>query len=170
MLIRDETKSDIPAIHALLASAFATAPHSQQTEHLIVDALRKKGKLSISLVAIEDNGLVGCVAFSPITIDDKNIDWFGLGPVAVCPDRQGFGIGSELIQAGIARLRVNDAAGCVVLGEPDYYSRFGFAPLPDLKLDGVPDQYFMARPLMDDIPAGKAEYDSAFYISPNDHS
>jgi len=66
-------------------------------------------------------------------------------------------------------LRINDAAGCVVLGEPDYYSRFGFAPLPDLKLDGVPEQYFMARPLIDDIPAGKAEYDPAFYISSNHH-
>ncbi|WP_404426196.1 GNAT family N-acetyltransferase [Thalassospira australica] len=166
MLIRDETEADIPAIHALLATAFATAPHSQQTEHLIVDTLREKGKLSLSLVAIEDDELVGCIAFSPVKIDGRDIDWFGLGPVAVNPDRQGLGIGSELIQAGIARLRTHDAAGCVVLGEPEYYSRFGFAPLPDLKLDGVPDQYFMARPLVDAIPAGKAEYDPAFYIPP----
>ncbi|KZB56178.1 GCN5 family acetyltransferase [Thalassospira lucentensis] len=166
MLIRDETEADIPAIHALLANAFATAPHSQQTEHLIVDALRDKGRLSLSLVAIEDDELVGCVAFSPVKIDGQESDWFGLGPVAVNPDRQGLGIGSELIQAGIARLRINDAAGCVVLGEPDYYSRFGFAPLPDLKLEGVPDQYFMARPLIDTIPAGNVDYDPAFYIAP----
>ncbi|MFC4234733.1 GNAT family N-acetyltransferase [Thalassospira xianhensis] len=166
MLIRDETEADIPAIHALLASAFATAPHSQQTEHLIVDALRDKGRLSLSLVAIEDDELVGCVAFSPVKIDGRESDWFGLGPVAVNPDRQGLGIGSELIQAGIARLRVNDAAGCVVLGEPGYYSRFGFAPLPDLKLEGVPEQYFMARPLIDIVPVGNVDYDPAFYIAP----
>ena len=54
----------------------------------------------------------------------------------------------------------------MVLGEPDYYSRFGFAPLPDLKLEGVPDQYFMARPLIDTIPAGNVDYDPAFYIAP----
>lgn len=166
MLIRDETEADIPAIHALLASAFATAPHSQQTEHLIVDALRDKGRLSLSLVAIEDDELVGCVAFSPVKIDGRESDWFGLGPVAVNPDRQGLGIGSELIQAGIARLRVTDAAGCVVLGEPGYYSRFGFAPLPDLKLEGVPEQYFMARPLIDTVPVGNVDYDPAFYIAP----
>ena len=149
MLIREENASDIPAIHALLASAFETAPHSQQTEHLIVDALRDTGALSLSLVRI--NG--------------RQTDWFGLGPVAVTPDRQGLGIGSELIQAGIARLRVNDAAGCVVLGEPDYYSRFGFAPLPDLKLDGVSPKYFMARPLIDDIPVGNVDYDPAYSIT-----
>ncbi|WP_339861903.1 N-acetyltransferase [Thalassospira alkalitolerans] len=165
MLIREENASDIPAIHALLASAFETAPHSQQTEHLIVNALRDTGALSLSLVAIEDNELVGCVAFSPVRINGQQTDWFGLGPVAVTPDRQGLGIGSELIQAGIARLRVNDAAGCVVLGEPDYYSRFGFAPLPDLKLDGVSPKYFMARPLIDDIPVGNVDYDPAYSIT-----
>lgn len=164
MQIREETEHDIPAIHALLASAFETAPHSQQTEHLIVDALREKGTLTLSLIAEEANELVGCIAFSPVEIDNFQCGWYGLGPVAVIPDRQGFGIGSELIQTGIRHLRANDAAGCVVLGEPSYYSRFGFAPLPDLKLEGVPDKYFMARPLIDEIPAGKVDYDPAFYI------
>jgi len=164
MLIREETEKDIAAIHALLDGAFATAPHSQQTEHLIVDALRKSGQLTLSLIAEQDDEIVGCIAFSPVKIDGKACDWFGLGPVAVTPDRQGLGIGSELIQSGIRHLRADDAHGCVVLGEPDYYGRFGFAPLPDLKLEGVPDEYFMARPLVDEIPAGLVEYDPAFYI------
>ncbi len=167
MLIREETENDFAAITALLASAFETAPHSQQTEHLIVDALRKSGQLTLSLIAEQDDELVGCIAFSPVKIDGKHCDWYGLGPVAVTPDRQGMGIGSELIQSGIRHLRAEDAHGCVVLGEPDYYSRFGFAPLPDLKLEGVPDQYFMARPLIDEIPVGKVDYDPAFYIEPN---
>ena len=166
MQIREETETDIPAIHALLASAFETAPHSQQTEHLIVDALREKGQLTLSLIAEEDDELIGCIAFSPVKINDVNCGWYGLGPVAVLPVRQGFGVGSELIQSGIRHLRADDAAGCVVLGEPTYYSRFGFAPLPDLKLDGVPDKYFMARPLIDDVPSGIVTYDPAFNISP----
>ncbi|MHC8492990.1 GNAT family N-acetyltransferase [Thalassospira sp. SM2505] len=166
MLIREETEDDFAAINALLASAFETAPHSQQTEHLIVDALRQSGKLTLSLIAEEDNELVGCIAFSPVLINGKKSDWYGLGPVAVTPDRQGMGIGSELIQSGIRHLRANDARGCVVLGEPNYYSRFGFATLPDLKLEGVPDEYFMARPLVDEIPQGMVEYDPAFAIAP----
>jgi putative acetyltransferase len=164
MQIREECAQDIAAINALLSSVFETAPHSQQTEHLIVDALRKSGQLTLSLIAEEDDQLVGCVAFSPVKIDGKAGDWFGLGPVAVIPDRQGMGIGSELIQCGLRHLRASDAHGCVVLGEPDYYGRFGFAPLPDLKLDGVPDKYFMALPLVDEIPAGKVDYDPAFYV------
>lgn len=167
MLIREETEKDIPAIHALLDGAFATAPHSQQTEHLIVDALRKSGQLTLSLVAEQYDEIVGCIAFSPVKINGKACDWFGLGPVAVTPDRQGMGIGSELIQSGIRHLRADDARGCVVLGEPDYYSRFGFAPLPDLKLEGIPEKYFMARPLVDEIPAGLVDYDPAFYIKPD---
>lgn len=83
MLIREETEKDIPAIHALLDGAFATAPHSQQTEHLIVDALRKSGQLTLSLVAEQDDEIVGCIAFSPVKINGKACDWFGLGPVAV---------------------------------------------------------------------------------------
>ena len=167
MLIREETEKDIPAIHALLDGAFATAPHSQQTEHLIVDALRKSGQLTLSLIAEQDDEIVGCIAFSPVKINGKACDWFGLGPVAVTPDRQGMGIGSELIQSGIRHLRAEDARGCVVLGEPDYYSRFGFAPLPDLKLEGIPEKYFMARPLVDEIPAGLVDYDPAFHIKPD---
>ncbi|MBX2833118.1 MAG: N-acetyltransferase [Rhodospirillales bacterium] len=167
MLIREETAEDFAAINDLLASAFETAPHSQQTEHLIVDSLRKRGKLSLSLIAEEAGELVGCIAFSPVTIDGKACKWFGLGPVAVTPDRQGMGIGSELVQSGMRHLRADDARGCVVLGEPDYYGRFGFAPLPDLKLEGVADQYFMARPLVDEIPAGTVDYDLAFDITKN---
>ncbi|RCK27448.1 GCN5 family acetyltransferase [Thalassospira profundimaris] len=164
MLIREETEKDFAAINALLASAFETAPHSQQTEHLIVDALRKSGNLTLSLIAEEDDELVGCIAFSPVRINGVHCAWYGLGPVAVTPDRQGMGIGSELVQSGIRHLRANDARGCVVLGEPNYYSRFGFAPLPGLKLDGVPDEYFMARPLINDVPTGNVDYDPAFDI------
>lgn len=165
MHIRSETAKDVAAIHKLLAGAFETAPHSQQTEHLIVDALRDNGTLSLSLIAEESGELVGCIAFSPIRINGRECGWFGLGPVAVAPDRQGLGIGSELVQSGIRQLRSRHAHGCVVLGEPEYYARFGFAPLPDLTLEGVPGKYFMARPLVDEIPAGKVDYDPAFHIT-----
>ena len=58
------------------------------------------------------------------------------------PNRQRHGIGSALIAAGLARIREQGAKGCVVLGDPGYYSRFGFAADPNLCLAGVPAEYF----------------------------
>ena len=129
LTIRAEEAGDEPAIAALITKTFATAPHSDGTEADIVDALRTAGALTISLVAEVDGKLVGHVAFSPVTIGGENRGCFGLGPVAVLPERQGQGIGSALIQAGLEELRDKGACGCVVLGEPSYYSRFSSAPI-----------------------------------------
>ncbi|MCC9625811.1 N-acetyltransferase [Thalassospira sp. MA62] len=166
MQIREEAEKDFNATHALLASAFETAPQSWQTEHLIVDALRKKGKLTLSLIAEEDNQLVGCASFSPIKINGTKCDWYGLGPVAVFPSRQGLGIGSELIQSGIHRLRDAGAKGCVALGDRDFHSRFGFEPYVDLYMKDVPTDMILALPFTDETPCGEVQYDSAFYILP----
>ena len=88
MLIRDESPSDEAAIRRLIADAFRDKSFSHQTEHFIVDALRRMDALSLSLVAEEAGGVVGHVAFSPIAINGRPTDWFALGPVAVAPDRQ----------------------------------------------------------------------------------
>ena len=170
MHIRLEIPADIPAIHALTQAAFLDAPHTQHTEHFIVDALRAAGQLSLSLVAYDDahhdahdithhdaqshGSIVGHIAFSPVHLmhgekSDVHDDaipsgWFGLGPVSVLPSRQRQGIGSMLITHALATLKQARAAGCVVLGDPAYYSRFGFAAQPSLTLPDVPPEYFMA--------------------------
>lgn len=162
MLIRPEQPEDTDAIRALTTEAFASAPHSSGTEAAIVDALRAAGALTLSLVAIEGNEIVGHVAFSPVTIDGAERGWFGLGPVSVRPGRQRGGIGSNLIREGLQRLRAMGAAGCVLLGDPGYYGRFGFAADPALVLEGVPPEYFMPLGFGAEVPAGTVRYHAAF--------
>jgi putative acetyltransferase len=72
----------------------------------------------------------------------------GLGPLAVRPNRQRAGIGAALMQAALAAGDRGGTELIVVLGEPDYYGRFGFEPASRHGLGlpwPVPDEAFMAR-------------------------
>lgn len=162
MHIRMEQNQDIPAIHSLIQAAFQHAPHTSHTEHLIVEALRHAHVLTISLVAEVEGHIVGHVAVSPVSISNGATDWYGLGPVSVLPDMQRQGVGSRLIETVLAQLRKKSAAGCVVLGEPEYYQRFGFKIEPSLVLAGVPREYFMALSFNKDVPSGNVVYHAAF--------
>lgn len=163
MQIRLETKRDIAPIRALTQAAFAGAEHSDGTEAEIIAGLRQGGDLLLSLVAEEDGVVLGHVAFSPVRIAGEDHGWVGLGPVSVRPDRQGQGIGQALIRDGFARLRQSGSQGCVVLGEPGYYHRFGFAADPGLSFAGVPPEYFMRLGLGGAIPCGAVTYAAPFY-------
>lgn len=160
--LREETPADAAAIRTLITQAFASAPHASGSEAAIVDALRRRGELTVSLVAERAGRVVGHVAFSPVTVADGAADWYGLGPVAVLPDQQGQGIGAALIEAGLARLRAAAAAGCVVLGEPAYYRRFGFVHDAALRFEAAPAEYFMALPFTGRRAAGTVDYSPAF--------
>lgn len=160
--IRPETADDIAAIDQLTRAAFATAAHSSHTEQFIIRALRRSGQLSLSLVAEEDGVLLGHVALSPVEISSGASAWFGLGPIAVRPDRQGQGLGSALMQAALSELRRLGGRGCVLLGAPAYYGRFGFRPEPGLELPGVPPEYFQALALEGPLPVGTVRYHAAF--------
>lgn len=162
MRIKRESNEDREAVSDLIARAFLNAEHSDGTEASIVDALRAAGALTISLVATEGASIVGHVAFSPVTIDGAHGGWFGLGPVAVHPAWQGRGVGRELIEAGLAKLQDRGALGCVVLGDPAYYARFGFRADPALRLPNVPPMYFQQLTFGGDQPTGTAQYHKAF--------
>ncbi|WP_150599194.1 GNAT family N-acetyltransferase [Pandoraea fibrosis] len=165
LLIRNETPADIDAIEALTAAAFLNAPHTAHTEQFIVNALRRAGQLTVSLVAEDECVVVGHVAISPVTISDGSADWYGLGPISVAPDRQGEGIGSQLMRASLNALQCLGAAGCVVLGEPAYYGRFGFVAEPTVTLPGVPAEYFQIVRFDAPIPSGTVAYHDAFQAS-----
>lgn len=167
-MIRDASAADEDAIRDVQRTAFAHHPFSAHTEHLIVDQLRARGHLSVSLVSCDADGtVVGHVAFSPVLIDGIDCRWFGLGPLAVRPEHQAQGHGSALARRGLERLRAVGAAGCVVLGDPTYYVRFGFAPCPSLLLPGVPSGHFLALTLGSGTPpAGVVTYDGAFSVRP----
>lgn len=162
LVLRDETPTDAMAIHALIQAAFLDAPHRSGTEAFIVDALRRDDALSASIVAVRDSIVVGHASASAIYINGSDLDWHGLGPVSVLPAHQGEGIGRQLVDAVLSRLRTQGAAGCVVLGDPGYYARFGFRALPQLRLAGVPAEYFQSLPFGDAIPAGDVTYSPAF--------
>ena len=160
--IRSETAADVQKIAAVTASAFLDAPHTSHTEQYIVNALRRAGKLSVSLVAEADGKVIGHVAISPVTISDGASGWYGLGPISVLPEHQRQGIGSQLMRAALRVLRERGARGCVVLGEPEYYGRFGFQADPNLVLPGVPPEYFQAMSFDSSQPCGTVSYNQAF--------
>jgi putative acetyltransferase len=162
MEIRPETPTDASAISSVIEDAFASAEHSDGTEAAIVERLRQANALSTSLVATDASAIVGHVALSPVTIDGADIGWLGLGPVAVRPDRQGNGIGRALVNSALDRWRSTGAAGCVVLGEPAYYERFGFRALPRLCYPGPPAEYFQALAFRGEAPSGTVAYHPAF--------
>lgn len=162
--IRQETANDLEAIGKVVADAFEHHPHSNQTEHLLVDRLRQAGALSISLVAEADGIIVGHIAFSPVSISGNDCGWYGLAPVSVLPEFQGEGIGSRLIRAGMSQLREMGAKGCVLLGEPEFYGRFGFLVRDGLTLPGVPPEYFLALPFTEEGIQGEVLYHQAFDI------
>jgi putative acetyltransferase len=163
--IRNETAADVAAIEAITISAFLHAPHTSHTEQFIVDTLRKSGQLTVSLVANADGTVVGHVAISPVSISDGATGWYGLGPISVMPEYQGRGIGSRLMREALFVLRERGASGCVLLGEPGYYGRFGFRVDPNLRLPGVPIEYFLAITFGASHPQGTVSYHSAFNAS-----
>jgi putative acetyltransferase len=120
--------------------------------------------LTVSLVAEVDGEVVGHVAFSPARIDGMDRRWFALGPVAVTRDLQRRGIGQRLIEAGLDALRRLGACGCVVVGDPAYYRRFGFEHDPALTMEGVPPEVFMSLPMGGERPGGAVSHHAAFAI------
>jgi putative acetyltransferase len=160
--IRNETAADAPAIKTVTISAFMNAAHTSHTEQFIVTALREAGLLTISLVADAQGAVIGHVAVSPVSISNGASGWFGLGPISVLPEHQRRGVGSRLMHEALRILREHGAAGCVVLGEPEYYSRFGFKGDPNLILPDVPPEYFQAISLDSSQPPGTVSYHQAF--------
>lgn len=161
LLIRDESPEDAEAIREVTEAAFELNPYSDGSEPAIIDALRNAGALSISMVAVVGDDLVGHIAFSPVTIDGRDLGWFGGGPLSVTPTFHGRGIGSALVRSGLARLEEIGAAGCVLVGDTDYYRRFGFERSSTLRYPAA-DDHFMALTLREPTPSGEVAFHPAF--------
>jgi putative acetyltransferase len=154
IVIRHETAADVSAIAEVTVAAFKTLAISNHTEQFIIAALRAANALTVSLVAELNGRVVGHVAFSPVTISDGTQNWYGLGPVSVLPEYQRQGIGKALIQNGLSILRGLNAQGCCLVGDPEYYKRFGFRNISALIHEGVPQEVFLALPLKGHAPQG----------------
>lgn len=162
IIIRDETPADIGAITEVTVAAFQTMEFGDHTEQFMILALREAGALTLSLVAELEGRVIGHVAFSPVTVTDGTVNWYGLGPVSVEPEYHRQGVGGALIREGLARLRTLNAAGCCVVGHPTYYGRFGFEHVDGLGVDGVPPEAFFALPFDGIMPQGVLAYHEAF--------
>jgi putative acetyltransferase len=160
--IRPEQDSDVAAVRRLIGTAFETAEHRSGTEAAIVDALRSANALTISLVAFVDDDLLGHAACSPVSIDGTDLGWFGLGPVAVAFEHRSKGIGEALVRQCLSLLIARGAKGCVVLGDPAYYGRFGFKADGRLTLSGVPAEYFQSLSFGSELTSGEVNYHRAF--------
>lgn len=129
LLIRPERAEDYSAVSTLLHAAFGGTAEAQ-----LVAALRGHPTLK-SLVAVIGGEVVGHIAFSPVAIaavtvagPPAEISAYGLAPLAVSPEHQCMGIGTELVRAGLTLMEQSGISVVVVLGDPAYYSRFGFRP------------------------------------------
>ncbi|MGL5839472.1 MAG: GNAT family N-acetyltransferase [Sphingorhabdus sp.] len=147
VLIRPERDEDHAAIYDITKRAFAPMPYAGGDEQDLIDKLRETGALALSLVAEKDGAVVGQVTFSPAFAADGSPGWYALGPVSVEPALKHQGIGRQLIHAGIAWLQEQEAAGCVLVGNPAYYSRFGFQRFPNLAPQAEHAEYFQILPL-----------------------
>jgi len=139
VIVRDERPEDVPLVRAVNRLAFG-----QDQEADIVDALRSNGAALLSLVAVLDDAVVGHILYSPAFIG--GVEGAGLAPMAVVPEHQRRGIGSQLVEAGNARLRDRGCPFIIVLGHPSFYPRFGFRPARPLGITcewDVPDDVFM---------------------------
>lgn len=167
MKIRHENKDDHDAISETTIVAFEDYPLGQQTEHLIIDELRNDNALTVSLVAVINEQVIGHITCSPVSISDGTIDWYGLGPVSVLPEFQGQGIGSKLIKTGLSLIKNGiGGCGCVLVGPPNFYSIFSFANYPQLIHEGIPQEVFLALPFTENIPSGIVKFHPAFMQLP----
>lgn len=162
MIIRKERESDFEAITNVTKLAFATLALSPHTEEFIIKALRNAGVLTLSLVAESEDKIIGHIAFSPVTISDGSDGWYGLGPISVLPELHRKGIGKALMHEGLSILKEMGAKGVVLVGDPNYYQRFGFRNIPELTFEGVPQEYFMALPLGKYSAHGAVEFHEGF--------
>lgn len=141
--IRSERPGDAARVQVVNQLAFG-----QPAEADLVDRLRETGAEFLSLVA-EDDTVVGHILFTPVIIEDRGhrVVGMGLAPMAVLPDRQRRGIGSQLVTRGLELLRERGCPFVVVVGHPEYYPRFGFERASKHGLasqwDGMPDEAFM---------------------------
>lgn len=162
MIIRKETTSDIEAITQVTIAAFNTLPISNHTEQFIIKALRAASALTLSLVAEIEGRVAGHVAFSPVIMSDGTKDWYGLGPVSVLPEYHKQGIGKALINEGLSLLKDMGGKGCALVGDPNYYKRFGFRNYPELVHEGIPQEVFLVLPFTEKIPKGTVVFHEGF--------
>jgi putative acetyltransferase len=161
--IRKEQKSDQEPIWNLTKAAFKDRPYAGGDEQDVINKLRSSSALVLSLVAEDEEEVIGQITFSPAIAADGSGPWFALGPVSVIPSRQGEGVGGDLIKEGLRRIEALGSLGCILTGDPNYYYRFGFKVSPESSPEREPAEYFQLRLQQGSKPDGRFSFNEAFY-------
>ncbi|MFJ9842674.1 GNAT family N-acetyltransferase [Kitasatospora sp. NPDC101155] len=162
---RIESPQDAPATRRVHMAAF---PGPDEAD--LVDALRRDPAWlpGLSVVAVDEGGLViGHALLTRLRVGDGGGDALALAPVAVAPEWQRKGVGEVVVRAALSAAEEAGEKLVVVLGDPDYYGRFGFTPAGRHEVTGpfeVPDGYFqaLALPAYDGGPRGLCHYPEPF--------
>jgi putative acetyltransferase len=160
MMIRNEMIGDIPAIRRVVTDALKMLAQSTGTEAAIVEKLRDDDALVLSLVAEDKGEVIGYLAASTARVGTQG-EWSLIGPLAVLPSRHRQGIGSALMAEAVRRLRAS-SRGVALVGDPVYYSRFGFRAFPGLSVAGCPPEVVQALPFDGIEPQGELIHHPAF--------
>lgn len=164
IIIRHEVNADISAIDTLNCEAF-----DGHSEAKLVNVLRERGEIVTSLVAAYADNVVGHVVASQIKIDGNEIAIVGIGPIAVEESHRNQGIGASLMKSVIEDVKKQRYIAAVLLGNPKYYSRFGFQTARNFELDneyGAIEE-FMAIELQSNALTeicGTVQYSQAFAL------
>lgn len=163
MKIRKEHPADYQAIRQVTELAFQGKEYAGGDEQDIINRLRATNALTLSYVAVDNETIVGHIAFSPAIAEDRSAPWFALGPVSVMPEQQRKGIGSALIRQGLSELKKTGALGCILTGDPAFYKKFDFNLKPENAPANEPKEYFMVKLFTPFEPIGSFSFHSAFY-------
>ena len=127
MQIRESVENDKDAIRIVHLAAFGES-EGETVSQLVIKLLEdKNAQPTLSLVAEQNNEIIGNIVFSPVNIEGiKGVSAYILAPLAVTNDNQRKGIGTKLINQGIETLRNRGADIVLVYGDPNYYTRTGF--------------------------------------------
>lgn len=166
MNIRCETIADYLVISQVNNLAFG-----RENEAKLISEIRNYDFYipELSLIAEIDNHVVGHILFSYIElVSEEKLQVLGLAPIAVHPQFQKQGIGSALVKAGLIKAETRGESLVIVLGDPQFYSRFGFLPSVNYGITSpfpVPDEVFMVKPLKNYQTKyrGKVIYPPAFH-------
>lgn len=150
VIISEETEKDRKNVCNIIKDAFAFVQHSDGDEHNLVERLRGSEVFipKLSLVAVLNNEVVGYVLFTKLEV--AKTTQLALAPLAVAPKFQKRGIGSLLVETGHKKAMEMGFEYSIVLGNPGYYSRFGYRPSDEFNIKcpfNVPREYFMAAKL-----------------------
>lgn len=161
--IRPERAGDETRIYEITELAFRDRPYAGGDEQDLINRLRDLGKLTLSLVALDREELIGQVTFSPAELSDGSGPWFALGPVSVTPSRQSEGIGGMLVREGLEQISALGALGCILTGNPVYYRRFGFELAPANVPQEESVEFFQLKLIAADSAEGTFSFLAEFY-------